>query len=106
MWADFFEHDDRSWLSPEAIHDQWLGTARFFEHARSLRTALIKEGALSSNEASALLKKQVDKYNEVIISKWKHQPKIQAAMEATKTELANAAAQPPLAGGAPHAARP
>lgn len=92
LWADFFEHDDRSWLTPENVHDHWLAINRFFGHARILRTAFIKYGAVSSREASELLKQQVDKYNEAFVAKWKHKPKIQAALQATDKAVADAAA--------------
>lgn len=105
LWADFFETDDRSWITADAVHEQWIAITRFFEHARSLRTAFIKHGHISSSEASNLLDTQIEKFKDVLLSKWKHQPKIRAAMEGSKKEAAGAAAQPALAADAPQEAR-
>lgn len=91
LWMLFFEEQQTSWVTPEAIHDQWLAISRYFDHARRLRAALILGGAASKSEASALLEKQVGTYNETVFSKFQHQPKLKAAIEEAKTAATNAA---------------
>lgn len=90
LWTIFFEQQNTSWVTPEAIHDQWLAVTRFFEYARKLRFALLSAGAASTSEASALLQNQVNTYNETILAKLKHQPKLQAAMAEVNKAAADA----------------
>lgn len=85
LWIAFFEKQQTLWVTPEAIHDQWLSVTRLVEYARRLRTALIAAGATSTTEANALLQRQVSAYNEEILAKFQHQPKLHAAMVETET---------------------
>lgn len=80
LWIAFFEQQQTSWVTPEAIHDQWLAVTRLFENARKLRSTLLTAGAASRSEANALLQEQVRTYNESLFAKFQHQPKLQAAM--------------------------
>lgn len=80
LWTVFFEEKNASWVTPESIHDQWLSVTKFFEHARILRSVLLTTGAVTPAEASALLQKQVNAYNESILAKFRNQPKLQAAI--------------------------
>jgi hypothetical protein len=80
LWTFFFEEKKATWATPESIHDQWLSVTKFFEQARILRSALLSTGAATPAEASALLQKQVSTYNESILAKFRHQPKLQAAI--------------------------
>jgi hypothetical protein len=85
IWIDFFETQQTSALTPENIHDQWVAVTRFFSQARKLRSELLLAGAATQSESSDLLRKQVSAYNEQIVEKFQHQPKLQAAMaEANK----------------------
>jgi len=85
LWIEVFEKKDASWITAESIHDQWLALSSFFDHAKKLRLALLVSGAATTSEASNLLQKQVSVYNEFIVSKLLHQPKLQAALtEANK----------------------
>ena len=34
LWIAFFENQQMSWVTPEAIHDQWLAVQRLFDQAR------------------------------------------------------------------------
>jgi hypothetical protein len=90
LWIAVFEKRQMSWVTPEAIHDQWLAVARLFDHARQLRSALLSAGAASPSEATALLKKQVTTYNENLLANFQHRPKLQAAIAETEA-AANAA---------------
>jgi hypothetical protein len=85
LWIAFFEQQQTSWVTPEAIHDQWLAVARLFEHARKLRSALLDAGAASPSEATELLQRQVRTYNENLLAKFQHQPKLQAAIVEAET---------------------
>lgn len=78
LWTVFFEEKNPSWVTHESIHDQWLSITKFFEHARVLRSVLLKTGAATPAEAAALLEKQVSTYNESIFAKFRHKPKLQA----------------------------
>ena len=80
LWMVFFEEQQASWITPESIHDQWLAVTRFFEHARKLRSAFLLAGAATNSEATALLQKQISTYNENLLAKFQHQPKLQAAI--------------------------
>lgn len=91
LWMTSFEEQQTSWVTPEAIHDQWIGVSRFFGHARSLRAALVLAGAATKSEASTLLQKQVSTYNEIIYAKFQHQPKLKAAIAEAKSAAADAA---------------
>lgn len=90
LWMAFFEQQQTSWVTPEAIHDQWLAVTRLFENARKLRSLLLDAGAVSRSEASELLQKQVSTYNENLLAKLRHQPKLKAAIVEAETS-ANAA---------------
>lgn len=91
LWISSFEEQQISWVTPEAIHDQWLAISRYFDHARHLRAALVLAGAATNTEASALLQKQVGTYNETIYAKFQHQPKLQAAIAEAKCAASDAA---------------
>jgi len=80
LWISLFDKKDISWVKPEVFHDMWLTLTRFVEHARKLRSALIRSGAANGPEASALLKQQIEKFNEDLLTKMQQTPKIQAAM--------------------------
>lgn len=90
LWTNFFEQQNTSWVTPEAIHDQWLVIYRFFENARKLRSVLLSAGVASPTEASVLLKKQVNTYNDNLLAKLKHQPKLQAALAEVNKAVADA----------------
>lgn len=79
MWGALFENDERYWVTPEGIHDQWMSLVRFTDAARELRLALIRFGAADQKHATALLSKQVDALFEVVRTKWADQPKLVAA---------------------------
>lgn len=88
LWTSFFEQQNTSWVTPEAIHEQWIAIAKLFEHARSLRSALLSADAASTSEASVLLKKQISVYNETFFDKLKDKPKLQAALTEVKNKTA------------------
>lgn len=79
LWTVLFDEENGSWITPESIHDQWLSVNKFFEQARILRNALLMTGACTPAEASALLQKQVNTYNENVFMRLQHKPKLQAA---------------------------
>jgi uncharacterized protein YpiB (UPF0302 family) len=65
----FFEGNDAVPFTAENIHDQWTAVAHFFSHAKELRRALILSGAATSEQAALLIKKQVETYNAIVLSK-------------------------------------
>lgn len=85
LWIAFFEKQQTLWVTPEAIHDQWLAVTKLFKHARRLRTALLVAGATSASEANALLQRQVSTYNEEMFAKFQHQKKLHDAIVETET---------------------
>lgn len=84
MWSDFFENNERYWVTPEGIHDQWRALVRFADHARVLRAALIRYGAATPEQASTLMSAQVKEMHENIASKMTDKPRLLAAAEAAK----------------------
>lgn len=90
MWAGFFERDERYWITAEGIHDQWRALTRFADQARAVRNALIRYGAATPAQATALLSSQVNEIHRTVVSKFEDKPKVlaaeQAAEAAAKTE--------------------
>lgn len=83
-WGAFFENDERYWVTPEGIHDQWMTLVRFAGAAQELRRALIRFGAATPEEARELLSNQIDSGLEVMRAKWADKPKLAAAIAARK----------------------
>ena len=79
MWSDYFEHDDRAWVTAEGLHDQWRSLARFIKEATELRAALVKFGAASQQEATLLSRDQEAKLHAALATKFADRPKLDAA---------------------------
>lgn len=58
LWLATINDDDRTWVSPKAIYEQWTAIGRLVDTARALRLAMIEAGVLDAAEAAALLKSQ------------------------------------------------
>lgn len=95
MWGALFENDERYWVTPEGIHDQWMTVVRFVRAAQELRFALIRFGAASPEEARELLAKLTESGLEIVRTKWADKIKLDAALAAHK-----AANGEPMAEGA------
>lgn len=79
MWGALFENNERYWVTPDGIHNQWMCIVRFAAVARELRLALIRYRATTPKEATELLTKQVSYLIGIISTKWADQPKLAAA---------------------------
>jgi hypothetical protein len=93
LWADYFEHDGRSWVTAKEIHSHWLCIERLFKSARRLRTALMKAGSISSEEASTVFETQVNQIKEFFSYDSDHKRKLEAATESIKNLRAEAVAE-------------
>lgn len=89
MWGALFEQDERYWITPEGIHDQWMSVVRFASTARELRLALIRYGASTPKEAADLLSLQVSYLIGIVSTKWSDQPKLAAAAAAESSKAAS-----------------
>jgi hypothetical protein len=87
MWIAFFEDGDSSWVNAEGIHDQWRAIARFTEQAHKVRTALVRYGAATPDQATKLLSAQVSEIHESVVAKFVDKPKLLAAVAAAQQEV-------------------
>jgi hypothetical protein len=79
MWSAFIDTDDRSWITPEGVHDHWTTLVRFIEAARALRIALVRFGAATPSEATHLLSKQTDAMSTIVQARMTNKTKLAAA---------------------------
>ena len=81
LWINFFEDPNATWVTAEAIHEQWLTITKFFEHTRALHSALQRAGSITNNDATTLVRKQASVMTERYFSNLKHKPMLQAAVK-------------------------
>lgn len=81
MWSDYFENGERSWVTPEGLHDQWRSVACFLVEAAQLRNALVNFGAATNSEAEALIRDQRGKLQAALSLNFTDKQKLEAAGE-------------------------